>query len=110
MSYHSSLKQKVYYALPYPFKVALATAYGLQQRRARHDEVFVETRALLERSQRWSPDEIAAEENRTLDAFLADAVAHTPYYQGAGFTNLAAAPVLGKSTVQDRLEDFFNRP
>ncbi len=107
MSYHSSLKQKVYYALPYPFKVAMATAYGMQQRRARHDRVFAETRASLERSQRWTPEEIAAEQTRTLDTFLADAVAHTPYYRECAYSSIAEAPVLQKAVVQDRLEEFY---
>ena len=81
MSYHSSKKRRVYLALPYPFKCALASYYGLRQRRSRFGRFFAEAQRELEESQTWPPDRIAAYQTATLKGFLADAVNHTAFYR-----------------------------
>jgi phenylacetate-CoA ligase len=111
MTYHSKRKQRIYAAIPYPFKILLATVYGAQQRRARYSTVFRETWRDLQASQRSPADAIKQYERETLGAFLADVLPRTRYYREHPVyrvdAELGELPVLSKSTVQAQLPRFY---
>lgn len=114
MSNPSSLRQRLYFAAPYPMKVAMATGYGHRQRRLRYGETYERVRRELESAVHAGAEEAAAREAETLAGFLADATAHTAYYRDraayrgvSAAADLAGAPVLPKSAVQAHLPAFY---
>lgn len=114
MSYHSQLKQRLYFSLPYPLKCATATAYGMGQRRTRYGQVFRTTMAELQETQYADQKAIQDYASEWIGKFLASAIERTPYYRshdayrGAGsLAELHTLPVLEKTVVQDNLKSFY---
>ncbi len=114
MSYHSSIKQRIYYSLPYPLKCGFATLYGVQQRRARYGEAFRRTLNALRESQYWTTAQHREAERRTLAEFLPRAVMsaryyrlHADYARCKGPDDLPHLPILEKKSVQESLESFY---
>ena len=114
MSYHTSWKQRLYHGLPYPLKCGMATAYGMQQRRARYGSNFRETLEQLKTSQHWDAETIAQYEEEALTRFVRHALAGTPYYRDTpGYedydnrSSLTRLPILDKTTVAQQATSFY---
>ena len=107
MSYHSSLKRKIYFALPAAAKSMLASAYGRQQRKIRFGEHFDSAWKTFPSSQYWNAAEIESYQQETLDSFFKNSVSQTPYYQQKGILTFKDAPVLGKKTVQENQSQLY---
>lgn len=113
MSYHSSFSQRVYFAAPYPLKVALASLHGIRERRRRYGGAFAGACHELEDFEQADPDTIAAAQEGVFAGFLADAVRHTSYYRNRseyrsvrGLEDLAGSPILEKRTVQSERREL----
>jgi phenylacetate-CoA ligase len=115
MNYGSSQQRSIYFPLPYLVKNAVATAYGVQQRRARYGKHFLEAMKCLQDAEYWSSDELRAWQLRRATEFVDDALRNTAYYrshpeyadawQNKDITRL---PVLNKDEVRSQLRDFYS--
>src|ERR1035437_7690573 len=106
MNYGSSKQRSLYFAAPQFIKEAIATAYGMQQRRTRYGNSFREALALLRDTEYRPNDELREQQHRLAAAFVDEALEDTQYYRNnpeysarwrAG--NISQLPVLRKEQV-----------
>lgn len=115
MSYGSGIKQRLYNASPAFIKNAIATAYGLQQRRARYGEDFVSHLALLLQLQYWPRESLLAYQRAQTGQFLQKMIPLTPYYsvrpeyvEAARTGDVSGLPLLPKTLVKNNPQEFMN--
>jgi len=115
MSYGTGIKQQLYNVSPAVVKNAIATAYGMQQRRARYGDDFVSNLALLLQLQYWTRDALQAYQRAQTAQFLQKTVPVTPYYaarpeyaEAARTGELSGLPLLPKSVVKNNSREFIN--
>ena len=74
-------KVRLYHALPYPLKVAVASARGLQLRRWRYGPETERLAAEALDRERWNPSRLAAWQHEKLSWLLRHAAASVPFYR-----------------------------
>lgn len=115
MAYGSERQQFLYYSSPLLLKSAIASAYGIQQRRARYGRAFKRSLAFLRSAEHWGEDQLKEYQLEQTAAFLTSVIEKTPYYRDkdayrAYLKNqeFDALPVLSKSEVRNDLEQLYS--
>jgi phenylacetate-CoA ligase len=115
MNYGSSKQRSLYFAAPQFIKEAIATAYGMQQRRTRYGNSFREALALLRDTEYRPNDELREQQHRLAAAFVDEALEDTQYYRNnpeysarwrAG--NISQLPVMRKEQVRSHLSELYS--
>lgn len=111
----------LYARMPIALQNALCTLTGIKMRLTRHNRVFRDTLALLDRSQWWSKAELDAYQCELLQETIRHAYATVPYYREVFDArrlkpddirtpqDLSKLPILDKQTVRQRFEDLCAR-
>jgi phenylacetate-CoA ligase len=115
MNYGSSRQRSLYFAAPQFIKTAIATAYGMQQRRTRYGNSFHESLALLRDTEYRPNSELREFQHRQTVAFTDQALKDTQYYRnhpeyGARWDarDISQLPVLRKEQVRSHLSEFYS--
>ncbi|MGG9964375.1 phenylacetate--CoA ligase family protein [Ferruginibacter sp. SUN106] len=116
MGYGNKFIKDLFDKAPYPFKVFITSAYGMQQRKKRFGPFFKEQIAFLDKAQYWKEAELKNYQQQKLAAFFA-AIKEVPFYQqNEPYKTLLASdtialgdfPVLAKQTVKRNSKEFYN--
>ncbi len=115
MNYGSRTQRGLYFAAPHFVKEALATVYGIQQRRARYGQAFRDALAFLRETESWDNDRLGEYQRKRAAQFVDHALESAPYYrQNRAYDayrrtkDFSTLPILPKEQVRARLEDFYS--
>lgn len=115
MSYGSHFQKQCYFALPQFLKNAIASAYGVGQKKLRNGGIYREFYEFLDKSQWLSNRELEAYQYQKTKEFLTHAGQHSPYYNELfsrcrfnpssirTLEDLRSLPIMSKSALRDNL-------
>src|ERR1700687_2252957 len=120
MSYNLGWRGSIFDRSPYFAKNAMATTYGLLQRRARYGRHFVKTLQELKRLEYATTEVLLDYQKQRLRNMLQKSAEHVPYYRRlfttlgcsisdlAELTNFSLLPILSKEEVRQHRDDLIS--
>ena len=115
MNYGSNKQRSLYFTAPQFIKEAIATVYGMQQRRIRYGNSFREALALLRDTEYRSNGELQEQQHRQAVTFIDQALKDTEYYRNHPeysarwqARDISQLPVLRKEQVRSHVSEFYS--
>lgn len=115
MDYGSSRLRSLYFAAPQFIKEAIATVYGMQQRRKRYGSGFLEALALLRASEYRSNGELLEQQSWDAAKFIDRALEDTQFYRSHSeysvrwqTRDITQLPLLRKEQVRIHLNELYS--
>ena len=115
MNYGSTRQRSLYFTAPQFIKEAIATAYGMQQRRTRYGVRFREALAQLRDSEYRSNGELRERQYREAAVFIDQALKDSQYYRDHPeystcwqARDISQLPVLRKEQVRNYLSELYS--
>ena len=117
---HTAKLEQIYARLPVGLQNIALSAFGLYVKRTRYNDTFDHLLQQLVGRDEWPEDRLRQYLNMRIARFVRHAAQSVPYYRElfareridpraiSSIEDLRALPLLQKSTVQDRVEDFVS--
>ena len=116
----ASLRQRIYWKMPYFMRCWMASRYGRSRDRTRFGEVYQERLAEIAEHDQWSPDQFPGYQAQRLAKVVQHAATHVPYYRrtfaecGLDPTSITSVddlrrlPILEKEPLRANSVDFVD--